>query len=80
MCSQLPNCVCDAEDPRNPLDEMLQDVLDGVEQFWGKEGLQQVAEFAVARNRSRESNRVMDELERLYGPFPDDVKGAPDHG
>lgn len=57
----------------HPLNVMLQDVLDGVEHFFGKDGLEQIANFAVMKNRSRESNRVMDDLERLYGPFPDDV-------
>ena len=52
---------------------MLKDVLDGVEHHFGKEGLELVAEFATMQNRSRDSNRVMDELERLYGPFPDPV-------
>lgn len=55
--------------PEHPLDVMLQDVLDGVEHFFGKEGLEQIANFAVMKNRSRESNRVIDELERLYGPL-----------
>jgi hypothetical protein len=52
---------------------ILKDVLDGVEHHFGKEGLELVAEFATMQNRCRESNRVMDELERLYGPFPDPV-------
>lgn len=56
----------------NPLNVMLQDVLDGVEHFFGKDGLEQIANFAVMKNRSRESNRVMDELERLYGAPPEE--------
>jgi hypothetical protein len=46
---------------------MLKDVLDGIEHFFGQDGLDQVANFASLRNRSRESNRVIDELELLYG-------------
>jgi hypothetical protein len=49
---------------------MLKDVLDGIEHYYGKEGLEQVAHFVTMQNRSRESNRVMDALELLYGPFP----------
>jgi hypothetical protein len=49
---------------------ILQDVIDAIEHFYGQEGLDQVAKFAALKNRSRESNRVMDELERLYGPLP----------
>jgi hypothetical protein len=67
-------------EPGELFDQMMQDAFDAVEHFWGKDGLHQVAQFMTAKNRARESNRVMDELERLYGPFPDDVKGAPDHG
>jgi hypothetical protein len=45
---------------------ILKDVFDGIEHFYGKEGLEQVAEFAMLKNRSRESNRVMDELEAAF--------------
>jgi hypothetical protein len=48
---------------------LLKDVLDGIEHFYGKDGIEQVANFALMANRARESNRVMDELDRLYGPF-----------
>jgi hypothetical protein len=47
---------------------ILKDVFDGVEYFFGKEGLDQVTNFALLKNRDRESNHIMDELERLYGP------------
>ena len=46
---------------------ILKDVLDGVEYYFGNEGLEQVVNFASLKNRSRESNRVIDELELLYG-------------
>jgi hypothetical protein len=46
---------------------ILKDVLDGIEHFFGKEGLDQVANFASLKNRSRETNRVIDALELLYG-------------
>ncbi len=49
---------------------MLKDVLDGIEHHFGKDGLDLVAEFATMQNRARESNRVMDELEKLYGTPP----------
>ena len=49
---------------------ILKDVFDGIEHFFGKDGMDQVANFALLKNRCRESNRVMDELERLYGPVP----------
>lgn len=52
---------------------MLKDVLDGIEHYYGKEGLEQVADFAMMANRSRESNRVIDALELLYGPFDEPV-------
>lgn len=52
---------------------ILKDVLDGIEHFYGKDGLDQVANFALLRNRSRESNRIMDELEAAFGPFDDDA-------
>lgn len=55
-------------EPGELFDEMMQDALDAVEHFWGKDGLHQVAQHMIASNRARESNRVMDELERLYGP------------
>lgn len=51
---------------------MLKDVLDGIEHYYGQEGLDLVADFATMQNRSRESNRLIDELERLYGPFHDE--------
>lgn len=54
-------------EPGELLDEMLQDVLDAVEHFWGKDGLSQVAQHMIAANQARESNRVMDELDLLYG-------------
>lgn len=56
-------------EPGELFDAMMQDAFDAVEHFWGKDGLQQVADFMCARNRTRESNRIMDELERLYGPL-----------
>jgi 2-phospho-L-lactate guanylyltransferase (CobY/MobA/RfbA family) len=49
---------------------MLKDVLDGIEHHFGKGGLELVTDFATMQNRARESNRLMDELERLYGPLP----------
>ena len=49
---------------------MLKDVLDGIEHHFGKEGLELVARFATMQIRSRESNRVIDALELLYGPIP----------
>ncbi len=52
---------------------MLKDVLDGIEHHFGKSGLDLVADFALLKNRTRESNRVMDELEEAFGPFPDDT-------
>jgi len=57
---------------------ILKDVFDGIEHFYGKEGLEQVANFAALKNRNRESNRVMDELERLYGPLHAPVGGPAD--
>ena len=53
---------------------ILKDVFDGIEHFFGKDGLDQIANFALLRNRGRESNRVMDELERLYGPVTSGVR------
>lgn len=57
--------------------QILKDVFDGIEHFYGKQGLDQVAEYAMLRNRSRESNKLMDELEVMFGPFgiPDLVGG-----
>ena len=49
---------------------ILRDVLDGIEYFHGKDAVDEIAKFALAKNRARQSNLVMDELERLYGPFP----------
>lgn len=49
---------------------MLKDVLDGIEHFFGPNGVDQVANFALLKNRSRESNRVMDELEKTFGLEP----------
>jgi len=49
---------------------ILRDVLDGIEFFHGRDAVDQIARFALDKNRSRESNRVMDELEKAYGPFP----------
>jgi adenine-specific DNA methylase len=54
-----------ADDPVTVL--ILKDVLDGIEEFFGKEGVEQVAAFAMLKNRARESNKLMDELERAYG-------------
>jgi hypothetical protein len=50
---------------RDLLDQMLQDVLDGVAFHYGDEGLQKVSAFAVNQYRAREGNRVMDELEKM---------------
>lgn len=70
-CRALTAGVKMPEDEREMLTViMLKDVLDGIEHHYGEDGLYRVTEFAMLKNRSRESNRVMDELERLYGPFP----------
>ena len=55
---------------------MLKDVLDGIEHHFGQAGLDLVAEFALLKNRSRESNMVIDELERLYGLFSPEARGG----
>ncbi len=49
--------------------KILKDVFDGIEHFYGKKGLDQVTHYALLRNRSRETNKVMDDLEALFGPF-----------
>lgn len=42
---------------------ILMDTLDGVEHYFGAEGLQKVTDYAKLKNRARESNQFMDELE-----------------
>jgi hypothetical protein len=49
--------------------QILQDVFDGIEHYYGSEGLEMVAEFARMKNRARESNKLIDELEAQFGPF-----------
>jgi hypothetical protein len=51
---------------------ILKDVLDGIEHCFGVNGLNAVADFARARNRARESNDLIDQLETLYGPLAAD--------
>lgn len=63
-------------EPGELFDEMLQDAFDAIEHFWGKDGLKQVADHMYGLNRARECNRVMDELERLYGPLPSDQRSG----
>lgn len=46
---------------------ILQDVFDGIVHFHGTEALDQIAEFARAKNRARESNELIDKLEAEYG-------------
>jgi hypothetical protein len=40
-------------EPGELFDEMLQDALDAIEHFWGKDSLHQVAQFMFEKNRAR---------------------------
>ena len=57
-----------SDEEREPLTVLiLKDVLEGIEHHYGAEGVAQVAAFAMLKNRARETNRVIDELEREFG-------------
>jgi hypothetical protein len=49
---------------------IMADVLDGIEHCFGEGGVDAVVGFALARNRSRESDKLMDELEAAFGEPP----------
>lgn len=57
-----------ADEPITAL--ILKDVLDGIEHYFGKEGVESVAGFALLKNRARESNKLIDELEKQFGLPP----------
>lgn len=47
---------------------ILMDVLDGVEQHFGADGLAQIVSHARLKNRAREDNKFIDELEAAITP------------
>jgi hypothetical protein len=49
--------------------QILKDVLDGIEHHYGKAGVDLIAEFALLKARTRDSNKLIDELEATFGPL-----------